>query len=69
MRIIVSKLQGDATVNFYNKHGDLIHVEGFFGKFTGNDGSLYNREIPVDPMEYGHTTCLFNGAFEYKVHN
>lgn len=69
MKIVVNKLQGDASVNVYNKQGELIHVEGFSGKFTGNNGALYNREIPVDPVEYGHTTSLFDGVFEYKVHN
>lgn len=63
MKILVSKLLGDATVSIYNKNGELIHTEGFFGKTNSN----YVRSIPVDAVEYGHSTCLFNKQFEYKV--
>jgi hypothetical protein len=63
MKILVSKLLGDATVNIYNKNGDLIHTEGFCGKTNSN----YVRSIPVDAVEYGYSTALFNKDFEYKV--
>lgn len=63
MKIVVSKLLGDACVHIYNKQGELIHKEGFFGKTDTN----YIREIPVDPFEYGHSTSLFDNKFEYKV--
>lgn len=63
MRIIVSKLLGDATVSFYNKNGELIHTEGFFGKCD----SCYERSVPVAAVEYSHTTALFDKQFEYRV--
>lgn len=63
MRILVEKLLGDASVNIYNKRGELIHVEGFYGKTD----SSYIREIPVPEVEYGHSTALFDKEFEYKV--
>lgn len=66
MKIQVTKLMGDATVNIYNKQGELIHTEGFSGKFTGDNGT-YNRSIPVSEVEYGHSQSLHYGPFEYKV--
>lgn len=63
MKILVSKLLGDATVSIYNKNGDIIHTEVFSGKTN----SSYIRSIPVDAVEYGHSTCLFDKDFEYKV--
>lgn len=66
MKIQVSKLMGDATVNIYNKQGEMIHTEGFSGKFTGDNGT-YNRVIPVSEVEYGYSQCLHYGPFEYKV--
>jgi hypothetical protein len=63
MRILVDKLYGDATVSIYNKNGELIHTEGFFGKC----GSAYIRQIPVVEVEYGHCQAVFSGEFEYKV--
>jgi hypothetical protein len=64
MRIIVEKLFGDASVSIYNKRGELIHVEQFYGKTN----SCYIREIPVSEIEYGHSHSLYSGsAFEYKV--
>lgn len=67
MKIVVSKLLGDASVQIFNKQGELIHTEGFSGKFTGIDNATYNRQIPVDPFEYGHSQSLFDNKFEYKV--
>lgn len=67
MKIVVSKLLGDASVQIFNKQGELIHTEAFNGKFTGIDNAKYNRQIPVDPFEYGHSQALFDNKFEYKV--
>lgn len=64
MRIIIKKLLGDASVNIYNKQGDLIHIEGFDGKV---ESGTYERNIPVSEAEYGHSTSLFSKVFEYKV--
>lgn len=67
MKIVVSKLLGDASVQIFNKQGELIHTEGFHGKFSGVDSSTYIRQIPVDQFEYGHSQALFDNKFEYKV--
>jgi hypothetical protein len=64
MRILISKLLGDASVSIYNKQGDLIHVEGFDGKVSSG---TYERPIPVSEMEYGHSMAIHSGVFEYKV--
>lgn len=66
MKIQVTKLYGDASVQIYNKSGDLIHTEAFSGKLSGDNGS-YERTIPVSEVEYGHSQCLHFGPFEYKV--
>ncbi|MNC02963.1 hypothetical protein D3C75_503530 [compost metagenome] len=63
MKILVEKLLGDATVNIYNKRGELIHTESFYGKLN----SQYIRPIPVVEVEYGHSQALFSGVFDYKV--
>lgn len=63
MRILVSRMTGDASVTFYNKHGDVIHVEPFYG-YTP---SQYIREVPVDPVEYGYSQAVYSGIFEYEV--
>lgn len=63
MKIQVSKLLGDAAVSFYNKNGELIYTEFFFG----NGDSRYERVVPVAEVEYSHTTALFDKQFEYKV--
>lgn len=63
MRILVSKLLGDASVMIYNKQGDLIHTEGFHGKTD----SSYERTIPVSIVEFGSSRALFNNKFEYMV--
>ena len=63
MKIIVNEMLGDASVIFYNKLGDQIHVEGFYGKTD----SSYIRDLPIDPSEYGSHTALFNKKFDYKV--
>lgn len=63
MKIMVESLLGDATVSIYNKQGELIHTEGFYGKTD----SSYIRTIPVAEVEYGHAQALFNGEFKYKV--
>lgn len=66
MKIQVSKLLGDASVQIYNKSGELIHTESFSGKLSGKY-EPYVRPIPVDFCEYGHSTSLQFGPFEYKV--
>lgn len=63
MRILVEKLLGDASVNIYNKQGELIHIEGFSGKTM----SQYVREIPVAAVEFGNSKAIFSGEFVYKV--
>lgn len=64
MRILVEKLFGDASVSIYNKSGELIHIEQFYGKTN----SSYIRNIPVSEIEFGHSLSLHSGsAFEYKV--
>lgn len=66
MKIQVSKLYGDATVNIFNKSGELIHTEFFTGNLSG-EYSPYQRNIPVSEIEYGHSQSLQFGPFEYKV--
>lgn len=63
MRILVDRMSGDATVLIYNKQGDLIHTEPFYA----SSFSSYIRQVPVVEVEYGHSTCLSSGVFEYKV--
>lgn len=63
MKIIVENMAGDASVTFYNKQGEVIHVEAFYGK-TSTD---YIREVPVDPVEYGYTKAVYSGRFKYVV--
>lgn len=63
MKIIVENMAGDATVNIYNKQGELIHTEPFYGK-TSSD---YIRTIPVAEVEYGHSVAIVSGRFKYKV--
>lgn len=63
MKIVVEKLLGDATVSVYNKQGELIHVEGFYGKTE----SQYIRQIPVDVVEYGYSRSLNTGEFSYTI--
>lgn len=68
MRIIVEKLLGDATVYIYNKSGELIYSEGFYGFNRGNsEDNSYIRNIPVAEIEYGYSKALFDKEFEYKV--
>ena len=63
MKILVDQLKGDALVLIYNIQGDLIHSEPFYGSsFTS-----YIREIPVDEVEYGNSTSVHSGVFDYKV--
>lgn len=65
MKILVTKLHGDASVSFFNKQGELVHTEGFAGKVT--DGGGYIRNVPVDFVEYSHAVSLSSGVFEYVV--
>lgn len=66
MKIVIEKLLGDASVNIYNKQGELIHTEGFTGRVVG---SSFVRSIPVSPVEYGSSKALVSGSnvFKYKV--
>lgn len=66
MKIVVEKLLGDASVNIYNKQGELIHVEGFSGKVVSAD---FIRSIPVVPAEFGSSKALVSGSnvFKYRV--
>lgn len=66
MKIQVSKLFGDATVNIFNKTGELIHTEFFSGHLSGKYDP-YLRTIPVSEVEYGYSSSLQFGPFEYKV--
>jgi hypothetical protein len=59
---MVEKLMGDATVSIYNKRGELIHTEPFYGA-----DSCYIRSIPVAEVEYGYSQAVFSGVFDYKV--
>lgn len=63
MKIHVENLLGDAAVFIYNKQGEMIHREEFFGKTD----SSYIREIPVDPLEFGHSTSLSDNNFKYTI--
>jgi len=63
MKIMVERLSGDATVLIYNKQGELIHTEPFYGSTF----STYIREIPVAEVEYGCSKAVFSGVFDYKV--
>lgn len=63
MKIMVERIVGDATVSFYNKQRELIHVEKFFGKTM----SSYIRVVPVDACEFGYAQALYSGVFDYKV--
>lgn len=66
MKIVVESLLGDASVNIFNKQGELIHTEGFSGKLVS---SSYVRTIPVASVEYGSSKALLSGSstFKYKV--
>lgn len=66
MKIQVIKLMGDASVSIFNKTGELIHTESFSGKLSVENGP-YNRTIPVSEVEYGYSSSLQFGPFEYKV--
>ena len=63
MKIIVSEMLGDATVLIYNRHGEVIHQEGFYGKTTES----YIRQIPVDPVEYSHSKAVVSGHIKFNV--
>lgn len=66
MKIVVEKLLGDASVNIYNKQGELIHTEGFSGKVLTSD---YIRSIPVVACEFGSSKALVSGSntFKYRI--
>lgn len=49
MKVIVTKLHGDASLTFHNKLGEIIHVEGFSGKKDSDGG--YIRKIPIAECE------------------
>lgn len=72
MRIIVNKLigidgkGGDAQVLFHNRSGEIIHTEGFEGYMTGENGG-YIRKVSIPDVEFGYTTALFSGVFEFVV--
>lgn len=63
MRIIVYQLLGDASVNIYNKKGELIHTEGFSSKVMS---SSFIRKIPVVSVEYGSSKALLSGSSTFK---
>lgn len=66
MKIVIEKLLGDASVNIYNKQGELIHTEGFSGKGVSAN---FVRSIPVPSVEYGYSKALVSGSnvFKYRV--
>lgn len=64
MRIIISKLDGDATISIFNKQMKLIHTEGFTGKVTSGE---YEREIPVSIKEYLFSQVVVSGEIDYRV--
>ena len=63
MKIVIEKMLGDASVMIYNKQGELIHTEGFYGKTE----SQYIREIPVARVEFGSSKALHSGLFKYTI--
>lgn len=63
MRIYVEEMLGDASVTIYNKQGEVIHREEFFGKTI----STYVRSIPVAEVEYGHSVALATHPFRYTI--
>lgn len=62
MKIIVEELFGDAAVMLYDQNGELIHVEGFYGKTT----SQYIRNIDT-PGDYHHYRVLNSGVAKIHV--
>lgn len=64
MRLMVDKLMGDAQITFYNKAGEVIHVEFISGKVSSG---TYEQVVPVSEIEYGHTMCVVSGTCEYRV--
>lgn len=62
MKIIVEELRGDASVMLYNRNGELIHTEGFYGKTT----SQYIRNIDT-PGDYDHYRVLTSGVANIYV--
>lgn len=68
MKIVVDELLGDACVYIYNKQGELIYSEGFYGFTNGADGG-YIRTIPVPEVEFGSSKALFNKKFKYRIVN
>lgn len=64
MRLLIEKMHGDASFTFYNKQGEVIHVEQVSGKTSGD----YIRSVPVSEAEYGNCKALFSGnLLSYKV--
>jgi hypothetical protein len=62
MKILVEELRGDAAVMLYNKNGELIHTEGFYGKTT----SHYIRNIDT-PGDYDNYRVLTSGHAIIRV--
>lgn len=61
--IVVNEMRGDALVRVFNKKGDLVHTEPFYGKTTTG----YIRKIPVSVDDYGHSEAVHSGPFTYCV--
>ncbi len=64
MKIVVSKIVGDATVFFYDENDNIIHSEPFFGKYLG-DG--YIRQVPVEKSCIHRVISVNSGLFEYNL--
>ena len=61
--IVVTEMQGDAQVRVFDKKGNHVHTEQFYGKTS----SGYIRKIPVSVDDYGHSEAIHSGPFEYCV--
>lgn len=66
MKIVVDELLGDACIYIYNKQGELIYSEGFYGFTRGGDEG-YIRSIPVSEAEFGSSKALFNKKLKYRI--
>lgn len=69
MKVIVTKLYGDASLTFFNKSGEIIHQEAFSGKLSGRNGPSdgYIRPLTVSSCEFSHEVALFTDTFEYVI--
>lgn len=65
MKLIVTKIVGDALVLFFDKDGHIVHQEPFYGKFLSDGG--YIRELPIGIEDYFEMKSVHSGLFEFTL--